>query len=62
MPAIRFAGPNGLEADQAVIVSATDPVAGTLVYQGAEEIVISREDERVGRVQVHFPRLGFRIG
>jgi hypothetical protein len=39
----------------------TDPVAGKLVYEDAEEVVIARDDERAGQVQVHFPRFGFRI-
>jgi glutathione S-transferase len=65
MPATRLTDPSGLEVGQAVTVSAidygTDPVAGTLVYQDAEEIVISREDKHAGTVQVHFPRFGFRV-
>lgn len=60
-----FVDPRGLQQGQPVTVSAVDygvdPVAGTLVFQDAEEIVIRREDERAGEVQVHFPRFGFRI-
>ncbi|MFN3580246.1 MAG: glutathione S-transferase family protein [Pseudomonas sp.] len=60
-----FVSPGGFSRGQAVSVSAvdygTDPVAGTLVYEDAEEIVIAREDERAGQLQVHFPRFGFRI-
>jgi glutathione S-transferase len=60
-----FVSPAGLQVGQAVQVSAvdygTDPVAGELVYEDAEEMVITREDDRAGRVQVHFPRFGFRI-
>ena len=63
--AIDFVSPAGLQVGQAVQVSAvdygTDPVVGELVYEDAEEIVLSREDDRAGRVQVHFPRYGFRI-
>jgi glutathione S-transferase len=36
-----------------------DPIAGTLVASNLERIVIAREDPRVGRVNVHFPRVGF---
>ncbi len=60
-----FASAGGFEPGQAVTVSAvdygTDPVAGELVHEDAEELVIRREDERAGLVQVHFPRYGFRI-
>lgn len=65
MPTTTFTDPNGFEPGRAVTVSAidygTDPVAGTLIYQDAEEVVIRREDDRAGEVQVHFPRFGFRI-
>ncbi len=60
-----FVDPNGLALGQSVTVAAVDygvdPVAGTLVYQDAEEVVISREDDRAGHVHVHFPRYGFRV-
>lgn len=65
VPAVAFRDPNGLTVGQAVTVAAvdygTDPVAGELVWQDAEEIVIRREDERAGVLHVHFPRYGFRI-
>jgi glutathione S-transferase len=60
-----FVDAAGLQVGQAVTVAATDygvdPVAGTLAWQGPEEIVVARDDERAGRVHVHFPRLGFRV-
>ncbi|KAA0692418.1 glutathione S-transferase family protein [Halopseudomonas laoshanensis] len=65
MPATDFVSPGGFTAGQQVTVSAvdygTEEVAGKLVFEDAEEIVISREDERAGLVQVHFPRYGFKI-
>ncbi|HCA24070.1 MAG TPA: glutathione S-transferase [Pseudomonas sp.] len=65
LPTDAISSPTGLAAGQAVIVNAvdygTDEVAGTLLYEGAEEIIIAREDERAGLVHVHFPRFGFRI-
>ncbi|MFT6464593.1 glutathione S-transferase family protein [Halopseudomonas sp.] len=65
MPATDFVSPGGFAAGQQVTVSAvdygTEEVAGKLVFEDAEEIVISREDERAGLVQVHFPRFGFKI-
>lgn len=55
----------GFEAGAPVTVSAvdygTDPVAGTLVGLSQSEVVIERQDERAGRVHVHFPRVGFQI-
>lgn len=65
MPNTGFVSPGGFTAGQQVTVSAvdygTEEVAGKLVFEDAEEIVISREDERAGLVQVHFPRFGFKI-
>ena len=55
----------GFSKGQRVTVAATDygvdPVEGELVYIGAEELVVRREDPRAGVVHVHFPRIGFRI-
>lgn len=55
----------GFERDAAVTVNAldyaTDPVAGRLVGLSIDEVVLAREDERAGRVQVHFPRIGYQI-
>jgi len=56
---------NGFAAGQHVSVAATDygadPVTGMLAWHDVEEIVIAREDERAGRLHVHFPRIGFRM-
>ena len=55
----------GFEAGQPVTVMAidygSDPVAGALVGLSTDEVVLRREDERAGVVQVHFPRIGFQI-
>ncbi|WP_022961190.1 glutathione S-transferase family protein [Halopseudomonas pelagia] len=65
LPATGFVSPGGFAIGQQVNVSAvdygTDEVAGKLVFEDAEEVVIAREDERAGLVQVHFPRFGFKI-
>lgn len=65
LPASDFVSPGGFALGQQVKVNAvdygTEEVAGTLVFEDAEEIVITREDERAGLLQVHFPRFGFRI-
>jgi glutathione S-transferase len=37
------------------------PVTGTLIRSDASEIVIARQDDRVGEVHVHFPRAGFIV-
>lgn len=48
-----------------VTVAATDygvdPVVGELVHADSEALVIRRHDEHLGAVQVHFPRLNFRV-
>lgn len=36
-----------------------DPVAGALIAANAERIVIARDDDRLGRLHVHFPRAGY---
>jgi glutathione S-transferase len=55
--------PIGLAPGAAVHVVADDygrdPIAGVLVAANPERIVIAREDPRVGKVNVHFPRVGF---
>jgi glutathione S-transferase len=58
--------PAGVAPGTAVHVTADDygrdPIAGTLVAVNLERIVIDRHDSRVGRVRVHFPRVGFSVG
>ena len=60
-----FFSPSGLAVGQRVSISAVDygcdPVEGELVHEALDELVIARDDERAGRVHVHFPRVGFRI-
>ena len=58
--------PQGLAPGQAVEVgpesgSGNPPVAGRVRAVSAQEIVIDREDARVGLVAVHFPRVGYRV-
>lgn len=54
----------GFEAGEHVTVAATDygsdPVTGRLVGLTNDSVTVSRQDERAGRVHVHFPRLGFK--
>lgn len=65
LPGAAISSPGGFSSGQAVTVSAVDygadEVAGKWVFEGAEEIIIAREDERAGLVHVHFPRYGYRI-
>lgn len=65
LPEHGFVSSRGLKLGDAVAVSAVDygadPVAGRLVHEEQDEIVIAREDERVGLVHVHFPRIGYRV-
>lgn len=72
----QTAEPEALPRDQAipvegfawgerVSVAATDygvdPVVGELVHADSESLVLLRHDERLGAIQVHFPRLNFRV-
>ena len=65
LPQTSIEEPNGFAVGQQVRIAATDygvdPVEGELLYAGAEELILRREDERAGVVHVHFPRVGFRI-
>lgn len=65
LPDEPFAEASGLQTGQRVAVSATDygvdPVEGELLFAGVEELILARDDERAGRVHVHFPRLGFKV-
>ena len=38
-----------------------DPVLGRLVAVDGYEIVLRRRDERVGEINIHFPRAGFDV-
>ncbi|MBD3646766.1 MAG: glutathione S-transferase family protein, partial [Pseudomonadales bacterium] len=62
---IAAMGVDGLAAGDEVEVMPIDygfnPVRGKLQIASLEELVVRREDEDVGSVAVHFPRLGFQI-
>lgn len=58
--------PQGLEPGMTVTVApdadSGDPkVEGVIRYVDRETIALTREDERVGTVCVHFPRVGYRV-
>jgi glutathione S-transferase len=36
-------------------------VTGTLRFLDAQTVVLDRNDEKVGQVSVHFPRVGYEI-
>jgi hypothetical protein len=38
-----------------------EPVVGELVIDRLNEIAVRRSDPRVGKVVVHFPRLGYVV-
>ncbi|MDD9972071.1 MAG: glutathione S-transferase family protein [Myxococcales bacterium] len=40
---------------------AHEPSQGTLVHAGADELVLRRQDEHLGTLHVHFPRIGYRV-
>jgi glutathione S-transferase len=55
----------GFAAGDEVTVTPTDyaqdPVPGRIVGLTIDEVAIVRDDERAGRLTVHFPRVGFQI-
>ena len=55
--------PSGLKPGQRISVTpddmGRDPVVGELVAANSQEIVLRRNDEIAGEIQVHFPRAGF---
>ncbi len=58
--------PLGLSPGEAVAVRPEDidgvtAVAGKLRFLDAQTVTIEREDDRVGRVAVHFPRVGYQV-
>ena len=52
---------SGQEVDVMPIDYGFQPVRGELLSAGLDEIAIARTDEQVGRVVVHFPRIGFQV-
>jgi glutathione S-transferase len=56
---------HGLAIGERVVAAATDtgvdPIEGTLYEATKSAFSIAREDQRAGRVVVHFPRLGFEL-
>ena len=52
----------GMKVSVVPDVDGGDPaVEGTVRYADRESIAILREEERVGRVCIHFPRVGYRV-
>jgi glutathione S-transferase len=62
-PAHDDADPLGVAPGAPVVVMADDygrdPIPGTLVAANSQRIVIAREAEGLGRLNLHFPRTGF---
>ena len=60
-----FLDDHGLALGGRVTVAAEsfglEPTQGTLLAATATRLTIGRDDERAGRVQVHFPRLGYAL-
>jgi glutathione S-transferase len=56
---------HGIAIGEKVVVAATDtgtdPIEGALHAATKDQIAISREDPRAGKVVVHFPRIGFEL-
>jgi hypothetical protein len=64
-PAHDPADPLGLSPGDLVNVAADDygrdPIAGRLVALTPERVVIARPTQDLGRIHVHFPRIGYLI-
>ncbi len=62
---IEFDAQQGFERGDEVSVTPTDyaqdPVIGRLVGLSYDQVTIEREDPRAGKLNVHFPRIGFQI-
>jgi glutathione S-transferase len=57
--------PEGVALGDEVIVSPLDedsPASGRLIYHDDRRIVLRCRHRRVGEINVHFPRLGYRLG
>ena len=62
-PTLRGRG-GGRRGDRVRVATedfARDPVEGELVHATRETITVRRDDPEVGRVHVHFPRLGYAV-
>ncbi|HEY1559627.1 MAG TPA: glutathione S-transferase family protein [Caulobacteraceae bacterium] len=59
------ADPQGLSPGQKVLVMADDygrdPIGGDLVAANRERVVIERTDPDLGRLHIHFPRVGYIV-
>jgi hypothetical protein len=57
--------PLGLAPGDQVMVAADDygrdPIVGALVAANAERVVIARDEAILGRLHLHFPRVGYRV-
>jgi glutathione S-transferase len=58
--------PQGLSIGANVVISpdvdgGEQPVAGALVFASAERLVVRRHEDGVGPINVHFPRIGYRV-
>lgn len=58
--------PQGLMFGQKIVVSpdvngGEQPVEGELVFADRERVVLKRTEQDIGVIQVHFPRLGYRL-
>lgn len=59
-----YGAPESVSVGDVVTITPLDqrsPATGTLVYIDAERVSLTTQDDRVGEVGVHFPRLGYRL-
>jgi glutathione S-transferase len=63
-PTANFKSPEGVEPGDRVTVFPLDensPAEGVLVNLDDDRIVLRCTDQRVGEINVHFPRIGYRV-
>src|SRR5205085_10943759 len=57
--------PTGLKPGDGAVVMADDygrdPIAGTIAALTPERVTLAREEPKVGRLNVHFPRAGYIV-
>lgn len=58
--------PQGFEVGQRLVVSpdvngGEQPVEGDLVFADCERVVVARTEPDVGAINVHFPRMGYKV-
>ena len=57
----RYGLPKGTRVTVAAVDYGVDPIEGELIVSTRDTVGVLREDARVGKVVVHFPRVGYAV-